>query len=170
MRFVEALKMMKAGYSMKRPSWGGFWRWDAEKKTIMIHCREQDSDTGKQVFDIRETQRLEYTLSHILEDDWTVANEDNCSLMGGTPTFGFGDAIKHLKRGMKLSRLGWNGKSQYIELATHISFHDPDGGIVNPDHKNIGNNAIAFVGTSGVQIGWLASQADMLADDWTFFN
>ncbi len=26
--------------------------------------------------------------------------------------------------------------------------------------------ALAFVGTSGVQLGWLASQADMLADDW----
>ena len=26
--------------------------------------------------------------------------------------------------------------------------------------------ALAFVGTSGVQMGWLASQADMLADDW----
>lgn len=25
---------------------------------------------------------------------------------------------------------------------------------------------MAFVGTSGVQMGWLASQADMLADDW----
>lgn len=30
----------------------------------------------------------------------------------------------------------------------------------------IGNQAIAFVGTSGVQLGWLASQADMLAEDW----
>ncbi len=30
----------------------------------------------------------------------------------------------------------------------------------------IGNKAIAFVGTSGVQLGWLASQADMLAEDW----
>jgi hypothetical protein len=30
----------------------------------------------------------------------------------------------------------------------------------------IGNKAIAFCGTSGVQMGWLASQADMLADDW----
>jgi len=28
--------------------------------------------------------------------------------------------------------------------------------------------AVAFVGTSGVQMGWLASQADMLADDWVF--
>lgn len=32
----------------------------------------------------------------------------------------------------------------------------------------IGNMAIAFVGTSGVQMGWLASQADMLAEDWMF--
>lgn len=29
-----------------------------------------------------------------------------------------------------------------------------------------GNRAFAFVGSSGVQMGWLASQADMLADDW----
>ena len=40
------------------------------------------------------------------------------------------------------------------------------GEIVNSNHENIGNKAIAFVGTSGVQMGWLASQADMLADDW----
>lgn len=40
------------------------------------------------------------------------------------------------------------------------------GQIVNCEHDAIGNKAIAFVGTSGVQMGWLASQADMLAEDW----
>ena len=30
----------------------------------------------------------------------------------------------------------------------------------------MGNKAIAFIGTSGVQLGWLASQADMLSEDW----
>ena len=40
------------------------------------------------------------------------------------------------------------------------------GEIVNCEHDAIGNKAIAFVGTSGVQMGWLASQADMLAEDW----
>jgi hypothetical protein len=39
---------------------------------------------------------------------------------------------------------------------------------VNCEHDAIGNMAVAFVGTSGVQMGWLASQADMLADDWVF--
>ena len=37
---------------------------------------------------------------------------------------------------------------------------------MNCVHEAIGNQAFAFVGTSGVQIGWLASQADMLANDW----
>ena len=41
-----------------------------------------------------------------------------------------------------------------------------DGKTVNAEHAAIGNKALAFVGTSGVQMGWLASQADMLAEDW----
>ena len=40
--------------------------------------------------------------------------------------------------------------------------------VVNCEHDAIGNMAIAFVGTSGVQMGWLASQSDMLAEDWVF--
>lgn len=47
-----------------------------------------------------------------------------------------------------------------------ISYTSPAGTIVNAEHAAIGNKAIAFCGTSGVQMGWLASQADMLADDW----
>lgn len=45
-----------------------------------------------------------------------------------------------------------------------------DGKVVNCNHDAIGNNAIAFVGTSGIQMGWLASQADMLAEDWIFVD
>lgn len=78
----------------------------------------------------------------------------------------FGDAIKILKQGKKLQREGWNGKKQYIELATNISYKNTEGKIINAEHDAIGNKAIAFVGTSGVQLGWLASQADMLAEDW----
>ena len=65
-------------------------------------------------------------------------------------------------------RKGWNGKKQYIQLAAGISYKSADGEVVNCNHDAIGNKAIAFVGTSGVQMGWLASQADMLADDWVF--
>lgn len=78
----------------------------------------------------------------------------------------FGLAIEAAKCGMRIKRRGWNGKDQYVELATSISYVNTDGEIVNVGHKAIGNQAFAFVGTSGVQMGWLASQADMLAEDW----
>lgn len=78
----------------------------------------------------------------------------------------FGHAIELLKLGCKMARKGWNGKSQYVELATNISYKNANGEIINCEHEAIGNKALAFVGTSGVQIGWLASQADMLAEDW----
>jgi hypothetical protein len=82
----------------------------------------------------------------------------------------FGQAIEALKKGARVARKGWNGKNQYIELAKNISYTTADGDIVNCDHDAIGNQAIAFVGTSGVQMGWLASQADMLAEDWYLVN
>ena len=78
----------------------------------------------------------------------------------------FGEAIKAVRQGKRIQREGWNGQDQHVELATCISYKDADGRIVNVNHDAIGNKALAFVGTSGVQIGWLASQADMLADDW----
>jgi len=78
----------------------------------------------------------------------------------------FGEAINIVKKGGRVARNGWNGKTQYIELATNISYKNPSGEIINAEHNAIGNKAIAFVGTSGVQLGWLASQADMLANDW----
>ena len=78
----------------------------------------------------------------------------------------FGLAVEAMKKGKKVARRGWNGKNQHIELATRISYMTAEGVFVNVEHEAIGNKAIAFCGTSGVQMGWLASQADMLADDW----
>lgn len=83
-----------------------------------------------------------------------------------TTGLSFGLAIEAAKMGKKIARAGWNGKNQYVELACCISYKNHDAEIVNVNHCNIGNKAFAFVGTSGVQMGWLASQADMLADDW----
>ena len=162
MKFEEALKAMKSGSKVKLPSWGGYWYWSPEKETIIMHTKDG------QEMDIRETQSVVYTLQNILSDEWIVANGQNCPQLGGEATFSFGEAIKYLKRGMKVARKGWNGKKQYIQLATGISYKTTDEEIVNCEHDAIGNMAVAFVGTSGVQMGWLASQADMLAEDWIF--
>ena len=162
MKFIEALKEMKKGIPMKLPSWGGYWCWDNEAETIIMYTKDN------QRMDIRETQRVEYTLTNILSDEWIPANGENTTILGGKPTFNFGEALKYLKRGFKVARKGWNGKNQCIHLAKNISYQIIDGEIINCNHENIGNKAIAFVGTSGIQMGWLASQADMLAEDWMF--
>lgn len=162
MKFKQALEEMKKGIPMKLPSWGGYWCWDDESKTIIMYTKDN------QRLDIRETQRVEYTLDNVLSDEWISANGENTTILGGTPTFNFGEAIKYLKRGFRVCRQGWNGKSQYVELASNISYKSAKGDIVNCEHECIGNKAIAFVGTSGVQMGWIASQADMLAEDWMF--
>lgn len=104
---------------------------------------------------IENTCAVEYGIDVI--EDYT--NADECLVS-------FGAAIEALKAGLKMARKGWNGKSQYIQLVSNISYIDVDGNAVNVEHEAIGNKAIAFVGTSGVQMGWLASQADMLAEDW----
>ena len=163
MKFKEAFKAMKEGHKVKLPSWAGYWVYDPDGDRIMMHCK------GGDVLEIRETEKLSYTLDNICSDEWIIADETNTPELGGVATFNFGEAIKYIKRGFKVARQGWNGKKQHIELATNISYM-MDGEIVNCNHDAIGNKAIAFVGTSGIQMGWLASQADMLAEDWVFAN
>ena len=162
MKFKEAFEEMKSGIPVKLPSWAGYWWWDEESQTILMYTKDGDC------LDIRETQNVEYTLQNILSDEWVYADSRNCPILGGEATFSFGEAIKYLKRGMKVARKGWNGKKQYIQLATVILYKTADNEIVNCEYDTIGNKAITFIGTSGVQMGWLASQADMLAEDWIF--
>ena len=57
----------------------------------------------------------------------------------------FGLAIEAAKKGKKIARSGWNGKNQYVELATNISYVGADGSVVNTEHNAIGNKALAFV-------------------------
>ena len=85
--------------------------------------------------------------------------------------FDFGAAIRQLKIGRKVSRDGWNGKNQYVILAENISY-ETKGSMSKREmirHDAIGNQCLVFVGTSGTQMGWLASQADMLAEDWHLY-
>lgn len=160
MVFGKALEALKAGHKVKLPSWAGYW--EKEGDTVKMHCKD-----GR-VLDIRETEDVFYTLAFIASDEWEVVGE--CDIDLNIQTVRFGEALRLLKQGKKARRKGWNGKEQYIELAQNISYRNMDGEVINCNHENIGNKAIAFVGTSGVQMGWLASQADMLADDWIILD
>lgn len=157
MRFEQAFKAMKHGAKVKLPSWGGYWYWDPEKETIMMHCRPQDVDKGQgPVLDIRETQRVEYTLQNILSDDWQVADTENCPVLGGEAMFSFGDAIKYLKRGMKVTKKSWHKAGMYLEL------QEPDA------HSKMTAPYIYITIDSDYRIPWHPSQADALEEDWIF--
>ena len=84
-----------------------------------------------------------------------------------TDGMSFGLAIEAAKMGKKIARAGWNGKNQYVELGHDFSYTAPGDIPVRPvQHLDIDSHALVLVGTRGRQVGWLASQADMLADDW----
>lgn len=75
----------------------------------------------------------------------------------------FGEVLVWLKAGGRATRLGWNGKGMTLNLQVpdeHSKMTLPYLYIeypVNPDHH---------VYPQGCRVPWLASQADVLADDW----
>lgn len=76
----------------------------------------------------------------------------------------FGHALELLKRGEKVARKGWNGKGMFLFLATGKQFESDNLGDQLPE---IVNDVICMkTAQNTICIGWLASQTDMLADDW----
>jgi len=92
------------------------------------------------------------------------------------PTTGmsFGLAIEALKLGKRVARAGWNGKGMWLRLT--LSIHDiPRQGTSMPvyrltlDDDGVGATALPWIGMKTADnkfVPWLASQTDMLADDW----
>lgn len=151
---------MKQGYPVKLPSWGGYWSW--ENKTIMMHTKDGD------VIDIRDTDRTEYTFNNIASDEFVIATKENTPLLGGEATFNFGTAIHYLKRGLKVARKGWNGKGMYLFLSPRIGcqmYEQFTGQKIN-DMKEF----LVIKTTDGELVPWVASQMDVLAEDWKFFE
>jgi hypothetical protein len=66
----------------------------------------------------------------------------------------FGQAIEALKAGKKVSRSGWNGKGMWLALQT------PDA------HSKMSLPYIYMSTVDGKLVPWLASQTDVLAEDW----
>ena len=78
----------------------------------------------------------------------------------------FGLALEAAKKGRRIARAGWNGKDQWVELGKNFRYENVGGDLWHTSHEDIGGQALIFHGTRGQQVGWLASQADMLAEDW----
>ena len=80
---------------------------------------------------------------------------------------GFEDALILLKQGKKVKRSSWNGKDQYIFISNRVTITDLDGKECVAENDCFGSKVIVFVNPKlGMQVGWLASQGDMLSNDW----
>lgn len=97
------------------------------------------------------------------------------------PTNGmsFGLAIEAAKLGKKIARRGWNGKNQWVVLMLALnlppfSCQEPGARVNDRTAKHIGPDTpldsqpyfAMWTALGQWQPGWLASQADMLAEDW----
>lgn len=84
--------------------------------------------------------------------------------MEGMP---FGVALEMAKKGCKIARRNWNGKNQYVFLARGVEFAT-DADISEYEGQDVTVHDLLVIKTSQdvFQPGWLATQSDMLADDW----
>lgn len=91
----------------------------------------------------------------------------------------FGQALEYLKDGRKVARKGWNGKGMFIYLVTgtRVKFEElrneaatqlSEGNKENNMGKRVTiNSHIDMKAADGsIVVGWLASQTDMLSEDW----
>jgi len=91
----------------------------------------------------------------------------------------FGDAIRAMKDGKKVARAGWNGKGMWVaytpggtfpkEFAKdgHAAKHRADEIVAGEGWVVLLPHIDMRAADGSMVIGWLASQTDMLAEDWT---
>lgn len=72
----------------------------------------------------------------------------------------FGSALEALKNGMKVARQGWNGKGLWLELQRPDAYSKMTLPYIYINYPEDAAN------TPGARVPWLASQTDLLAQDW----
>lgn len=78
----------------------------------------------------------------------------------------FGQAVEDLKAGKLVQRAGWNGKGMHLYLEDQLSY-TIGAGIYKGERREYQPCIVMFTAQQQQhQPGWLASQADILAEDW----
>jgi len=86
----------------------------------------------------------------------------------------FGEAIRALKTGKKVARAGWNGRGMWLifvpgsmDVMTSAGSAYHNAGVLNTDIlPHIDMWTVNSTGRRAMLPGWVASQTDMLSDDW----
>lgn len=76
----------------------------------------------------------------------------------------FSQALIELKQGKSIYRSGWNGKGLWLTLQVPDAYSKMTLPYVYMSYPNDASN------TPGARVPWLASQTDLLAEDWIVKN
>ena len=90
----------------------------------------------------------------------------------------FGLAIEALKKGKRVTREGWNGKGMFLWLKPAVTVkadwcHDPKLKVLvesNGGEMEALGTICMKTADNKILTGWLASQTDMLAEDWVVLD
>jgi Protein of unknown function (DUF2829) len=78
----------------------------------------------------------------------------------------FGQAIEALKEGKKVSRSGWNGKGLCLELQVPDEHSKMTLPYIYMSYPSTPASDTAPENHINARVPWLASQTDMLSEDW----
>lgn len=121
-------------------------------KIVQGHASEKDGKPGYGV--IYEDGYSSWSPKEAFEGAYRAIEREGQKLT-------FGDALHLLKLGKKLARSGWNGKGLWLELQVPDANSKMTLPYIFMSYPQDAQN------TPGAMVPWLASQTDMLAEDWT---
>lgn len=162
MKFCDVQDALMAGKKVKLSNWkNAYWYYDQEREEIMNHFEDAESNQ-----DVPTSALFLRDLVWVMKDNWEIVDDDPQKVPA--ETYSFGDAMNFLKGGKKVARKGWNGKNMFLFLATDIEFHtQADLSCVSNLEGDLTLPAVVMkTADDRFCVGWLASQTDMLSDDW----
>lgn len=168
MKFNEVEPALREGKKIKLSMWKNAYWYVSEDGTLMNHCEGGE--------EIPTALMFPRDLLMVMDDRWEVV-EENAADQEQTPsdTISFGDALNFLKAGKKVARKGWNGKGMFLVLCpgSEVPADRMRVKAVKKFYKQENRDSVVIVphidmkAADGTYVtGWLASQTDMLADDW----
>jgi len=152
MDFLSALDALREGKKVKLPEWTGHWFMEGDQiKVLTGNCTVLDTP---------------YLEDYKNRTDWEVTDGLR----------DFGGAVKALKAGKRVARKGWNGKNMFLFLlpagtVPTKAIHDPalrqviESEVGGETFEALGSIRM-FTADKKILTGWLASQTDILAEDW----
>lgn len=125
---------------------------EGELSTVIINAIRGGADDFPDVKTLQEAGKCTASA------DWALA-DDGIDLEAAD----FSDALMWLKEGKRVSRSGWNGSNQWVELVRN------SGLVFRSEHDSTAfsvADGLVLKNAQGIVVQWVPSIGDLMADDW----